>query len=130
MGEENVINRRQDLSQRRAAKAWEYVKIEHGKDYGSLTQRLTQMVQINGLVATAAFLYSKRDKAHFALLYDQLSGWICIEVYDGGGDLLEQIRSRSSVDLRRATAEAITFSIWLRRFSEAVFGDVRSDQED
>jgi CRISPR-associated protein Cmr5 len=131
-----------NLSQKRADYAWQCVDPESGAvpeslrmDHARLAQSLTQMIQVNGLGPTIAFLLAKakgekaRKSAH-RLIYDQLSFWVTERVYgQRGNHLLREIAQKPSDQLRRATAEAIALSVWLRRFSEAVAGDVRSSEE-
>ncbi len=142
---EQAGNDPRTLEQRRAAKAYaciqEVVKAKKdgkvGEDYptkyASLAQSLNQMILVNGLGSTLAFLRAKAKaeddkKSHHQRLYNHLNEWVGARIY-GNGDLLNQIVTKSSNDLRRATAEAIAFSVWLRRCAEAEFGDVR-DQRD
>lgn len=138
MADQTQPTPQQRLSQERAQQAWaaitanEVSKFE-GK-YATLTQKLSTMIYTNGLGPTVAFLLAKAKgkpfaESHHKLLYDQLSAWVSRKVYLGG-DLLDNIINNSSIDLRRATHEAIEFAIWLRRFSEAKFGEHKDDDEN
>jgi len=114
----------QQLSdQSRAARAWQDIKavqVEDQAGYGSLARRLPALIQVNGLAQTLAFLCSKPDKVHFKLVYNNLDRWVGAFVNPGGErDLLEWIVTQNSAQYRRATAEALAFSLWLRRFAEA-----------
>jgi len=123
------MTRRQTLEQERAGRAWECVrevkdKEDYADKYGSLARKAPSLVQTNGLGQTLAFLLSKakgKDNEHQAL-YDHLSGWVTGQMR-WGKPLLEEVVSRDSADYRRATAEAMAFLIWLRRFAEAELGE-------
>jgi len=106
--------------QARASRAWDNIgKVKtNKKEYGTLARKLPTLIQTNGLGQTLAFLCSKPDKAHFKMLYQHLSDWVVNQV-DGSGDLLEWVIQQDSSQYRRATAEAITYAMWLRRFAEA-----------
>ena len=92
------------------------------------------LVLTNGLGQTLAFLLSKAKRydpsarrkpearAH-DLLYTHLSRWVLeqlrVGVGQGQGDLLEWVLSTDSAGYRRATAEALAYLNWLKRFAEA-----------
>lgn len=142
MTQQPALSPQKTLSQRRAHQAWAYINEANGQNfqdkYATLTQKLAAMIQVNGLGATVAFLRAKAKnkpstESHHQLLYQQVSAWICERVYDDGNaqaDLLEKIMNQSSDLLRRATTETIEFAIWLRRFSESVFGEKLSEGDD
>lgn len=142
MTQQPALSPQKTLSQRRAYQAWTYINAANGRGYqdkyATLTQKLAAMVQVNGLGATLAFLRAKAKsqlstESHHQLLYEQISAWICLRVYEdenAQADLLDKIMTQSSDLLRRATTETIEFAIWLRRFSEAVFGEKLSEGDD
>lgn len=117
----------QQLSeQQRAARAWKNITDVPGQTdetkYGSLARRFPALLQTNGLGQTLAFLRAKAgqdESDHHHVLYNQASTWVMEHMTGSQGDLLEWILSESSDAYRRATTEAIAFSIWLRRFAEA-----------
>lgn len=139
---EQIDNNPRTLEQKRAEKAYacihevmndQRVDDSYRTKYASIAQSLNQMILVNGLGSTLAFLRAKakgkdESESHHQRLYHHLNTWVGTRIY-GNGDLLNYIVTKSSNDLRRATAEAITFSTWLRRAAEAEFGDVR-DQRD
>lgn len=139
---EQIDNNPRTLEQKRAEKAYLCIKEildgypegdSYRTNYASLAQGLNQMILVNGLGSTLAFLRAKakgkdESESHHQRLYHHLNTWVGTRIY-GNGDLLNYIVTKSSNDLRRATAEAIAFSVWLRRCAEAEFGDVR-DQRD
>lgn len=121
-------SKQQTLQQERAASAWENVQDIAGrpfkKDYGSLVRGFAAMIQGNGLGPALAFLKAKGkgqdDKAH-TRLFNHISGWTLPRLGDGnnGRDLLEALLSCNSTEYRIATAEALAYVNWLKRFAEA-----------
>lgn len=120
------MNARQTRDQQRAQSAWQNVRQvpeEKGKEYGSLARGLAAMIQTNGLGQTLAFLQAKAegktDKPH-AMLFRHLSGWVGKQMTgQDRADLLEWLIQQNSDVYRRATAEALAYALWLRRFAEA-----------
>lgn len=103
-------------------------------EYLRLSRSLPAMFQNNGLLATWAFLLSKKDKKNSASLpvmeiilehyRDE-----AIELVAAGQDSPEEVfknqwvRQGSGIEgaqLMKLTAEAITFSGWLKRAAEAL----------
>lgn len=131
MGQQNNELAQQTLSeQSRAQRAWSAVKnlqLLDRKKYGTLARGLPAMLQTNGLGQTLAFLKAKakmqpKDISEHAAIYSHLSNWVMQQIFggpDANKDLLEWIISKSSNEYRQATAEAIVFAMWLRRFAEA-----------
>ncbi len=123
-------SRQRSLEQQRAAFAWDCVqqvkKKSWASDYGQLAKGLPAMVQVNGLGQTLAFLDSKgkrQDNEHARLAAD-LSRWVSKQLLGGErDDLIPWITGQASAaEYRRATAEALAFLNWLRRFAEAELG--------
>ncbi|RLI60791.1 MAG: type III-B CRISPR module-associated protein Cmr5 [Candidatus Thorarchaeota archaeon] len=124
----------QTLDQKRAERAWDDVSTVKQQDfrdkYGSLVKRLPMYVLTNGLGQTLAFLRAKgavepgkqpstEKKAHKAA-YEHLSYWVTEQIYGTRDDkLLERIIRGDSQTYRRATAEALAYLTWLKRFAEA-----------
>jgi CRISPR-associated protein Cmr5 len=84
---------------------------------------LPAMIQVNGLASTTAFLQAKAksgndEKREYSILYEQLSQRLNKYLYDNR-DLMQIIMDGSSDQYRRATAEAIAYGNWLKRFVEA-----------
>ncbi|MCC7354485.1 MAG: type III-B CRISPR module-associated protein Cmr5 [Anaerolineae bacterium] len=123
------MSRQRSLEQKRAAEAWSRVRQiqEHGKkyakEYAQLAKSAPADIQTNGLGQTLAFWRAKGKDEHKALFHD-VSGWVGNQVSHGQkSDLLEWIVNEASTDdYRRATAEAIAFLAWLKRFAEAELG--------
>ncbi|MCB0258791.1 MAG: type III-B CRISPR module-associated protein Cmr5 [Calditrichaeota bacterium] len=109
-------------------------KSENERDeYLRLSRSLPAMFQNNGLLATWAFLLSKKDKnsASLPVMEILLAHYRdeAIELVAAGHDSPEEVfknqwvRQGSSIEgpqLMKLTAEAITFSGWLKRAAEAL----------
>lgn len=118
---------RRSLDQQRAANAYAAaVPGEGDVDF----QRLPAMLQTNGLLATWAFLLAKKDKGRAALdallrhlrtradlgvppgtAHEVFRTWVGEPGGDAGG--------LGGPALRTLTAEALAFSVWLKRAAEA-----------
>lgn len=122
------------LEQKRADFAWQKIKQVDAaiqEEYGSLVKKAPADIQTNGLGQTIAFWRAKGyEKGHpkdngrnaHAQLLAHLTEWL--KSPDALGlstdDLVEWVSKTASVDdYRRATAEAIAFLVWLKRFAEA-----------
>lgn len=118
---------RQTTEQERAKSAWgniEKVPVSIQKEYGSLARGLPALIQTNGLGQALAFLSAKgkNDPAkHQSVIYKHLSDWVCSRMPQEKkpGNLLEWVITQDSGMYRRATREALAYSLWLRRFAEA-----------
>jgi len=118
----------QTLQQQRAHQAQIDVNAarRYGSDYGSLVRGVPAMIQVNGLGQTLGFLRAKDKYAHNSehwAVFQQVSSWVLnyLEVDNAANtDLLTWVTTRAnSADYRRATAEALAYPIWLKRFAEA-----------
>lgn len=117
------MSRQRSLEQERAKAAWECVLKAKGQPYagkyGQLARSAAADVQANGLGQTLAFWRAKGEAHHRALLND-VSEWVRDRLQFSERTLLDWIINTADTDgYRRATAEAIAFLIWLRRFAEA-----------
>lgn len=110
--------------QQRARFAWERVKAvdRNQKEFKSLAQSAPADIQTNGLAQTLAFWRAKWESHHRAL-YEAVSAWVMQEMGFSNQDLLEWITNPNtgSDRYRQATAEAMAFLIWVKRFAEAEF---------
>lgn len=124
------MTRQQTVEQERAKQAWDNIQsIQADKNkYGSLARRLPSLLQTNGLGQTLAFLRSKAKgkaatESEHQTMYQHLSVWVMKKM--GQPDdkqkkmLMEWIIKQPSPIYRRATAEAMAFAQWLKRFAEA-----------
>ncbi len=119
------LTNRQSIEQRRAARAWEHIteiEVNESSDtqgkYGTLVRGLAAMIQVNGLATTAAFIHAKA-KPEFDKLYSHLDRWLKEQIKYTQPDLLDFIRAAGADQYRRATAEAIEYANWLKRYVEA-----------
>jgi CRISPR-associated protein Cmr5 len=122
------VSQRQQSEQARASQAWRCIQsvesqIPNDKEkYGSLARQLPSLIQTNGLGQTLAFICSKgkglNNVNHHNLIYIHISEWV-IQQLQGRENLLEWIITEDSDTYRRATTEALSFALWLRRFAEA-----------
>ena len=114
-------SRRQTLEQQRANRAWEHISTvpdAEKSDYKTRAKNLPAMIQANGLGSTMAFLLSKPKKQAYKRIYEHLSDWLSTQMaYQG--DLMRLIRDEDINMYRRATAEAIEYGIWLKRYVES-----------
>jgi CRISPR type III-B/RAMP module-associated protein Cmr5 len=125
MPEQQKPSRRRIIAQDRAALAWEAIRSVHDNDkkgYASRVKGLPAMIQINGLASTVAFLNAK--KGADANLANHIATRILQYLRNDngnhhGGDLMTFIRRATTEQYRRATAEAIEYAIWLKRYVEA-----------
>jgi len=126
----------QTLDQRRAAHAWKViqdVKVAEPsarKEFKIQTKKLPVRIVTSGLGQSLAFLEAKGYARH---LREALDDWVKLP----GGNrparaddrLLMRIVQGSSDDLRFATAECLAYLVWLVRFADAEFRDIK-EQED
>lgn len=136
------MSRQRLLEQERAAAAWRCIeqiiesnkqldeKKKYTKEYSSLVRSAPADIQTNGLGQTLAFWRAKgyeqgrpkSDNAQAELLA-HVSAWLShpdVKILPNGKDLMKWITEEASTDTyRRATAEAIAFLTWLKRFAEA-----------
>ncbi|MBI4494104.1 MAG: type III-B CRISPR module-associated protein Cmr5 [Chloroflexi bacterium] len=128
------MSRQQSLEQQRAAQAWDCVRgvkeQAYARDYGSLARNAPADVQANGLGQMLAFWRAKGcqngrpahggDNAHYQLL-EHVSGRVRSELrLVEAVDVLVWIMNEATTEhYRRATAEAIAFLVWVKRFAEA-----------
>jgi CRISPR-associated protein Cmr5 len=117
------MSRQRSLEQKRAKAAWERVSAVKGQSfagkYGQLARNSPANIQANGLGQTLAFWKAKGEE-HHRHLFNHVSEWVKGQIGFLDGDLLQWVVTTADTDgYRRATAEAIAFLIWLKRFAEA-----------
>ncbi|MGQ9532515.1 MAG: type III-B CRISPR module-associated protein Cmr5 [Desulfotomaculales bacterium] len=127
---------RRSLEQERASFAWDCIERVKGKayekEYSGLAKAAPADIQANGLGQTLAFWRAKgwekgkpKDggaNAHYQLL-EHVSEWVGRRLGLKDIKLLDwTVRRATTEDYRRATAEAMAFLLWLRRFAEAELG--------
>ncbi len=98
------------------------------KEFSTVAKKLPSLIMTNGLGQTLAFLLAKaegKQNNHHRQVYQAVSNWVIPQVFgeeSQGKDLLGLVLEKSSVEYRRATAEAMAFAGWLKRFAEAELG--------
>ncbi len=113
------MSNQQTLQQERAASAYQAVRAAKSNDYGSLVRRLPALIQQDGLAQALVFLKAKGEK-HHQDAYNHISQWVMAKIAPNPErDLLDWLMSTDSGDYRRATAEALAYLNWLKRFAEA-----------
>ncbi len=134
------MSRQRSLEQDRAKASWECIdqvkkkneqlseKKKYAREYGGLAQSAPADIQASGLGQTLAFWRAKGfekghpriDDAHAEIL-EHVSAWLGKQrILPDGRDALEWIaKDASTDDYRRASAEAVAFLTWLKRFAEA-----------
>jgi CRISPR-associated protein Cmr5 len=129
------MSQQRSLEQKRAAQAWDCVTPVKGKkyekEYSSLAKSAPADIQANGLGQTLAFWRAKGydkgkpkdDNAHAQLLR-HVSEWVRNQLsLANSKEMLEWIAKDATTDqYRRATAEAMAFLAWVKRFAEAELG--------
>ena len=111
--------------QKRAKKAWDCVSplrgTEPASDYLTPVRKFPVMVLTNGLGQSLAFLRAKeKDNNAHQKLSGHLSSWVLEQIPSHHStELLKCIINEEGEWYRRATAETLAFTGWLKRFAEA-----------
>lgn len=112
------------LAQRRAEAAWKAVQgvqDGHGKEFKSIATSLPADIQANGFGQTMAFLQAKGKNEH-TTAFDAVAGWVQQRLNIAEKDFMHWLMTKATTEqYRQATAEAIAFAIWMKRFAEARF---------
>lgn len=136
----NTISQQQSAEQLRAKEAWTRVREVTGqpgwrKEYGQLARSAPAMILSNGLGQTLAFWRAKGYKNRqpkdgganpHARLLEHVSAWVLSQLDAQNNDgLLGWVMDAKTTtdDYRLATAEAMSFLTWLKRFAEAELGE-------
>ncbi|MDH7578757.1 MAG: type III-B CRISPR module-associated protein Cmr5 [Bacillota bacterium] len=142
------MSRQRSLEQERAKTAWARIKEvkqhnegleekkKYAKEYGSLAKSAPTNIQINGLGQTLAFLRAKGfskgkpkgngENAHcqlFLHVSEWVKGQLGLKIKDPEDLLSWIVNSATTDEYRCATAEAMAFLSWLKRFAEAELGE-------
>lgn len=116
------------------------IKDDEGKDVGrikqefrSLARSMPSMLQVNGLGAVTAFIYSKKSgslSAH-GRMYDLIQKWLeakeCV-ISVGKEDLMEQILNLDSETYRLYTNEIMNLCLWVKRFAEGMIESGKNNE--
>lgn len=108
----------------------EVLETDYKSDYKSYVKRVPMLIKTNGLGATYAFIFSKKDKAAYKKIYDDTVSWLkhenrgLIDLPEKDGEkrneLVEKIIGLNSSEYRAVTIEILLFFEWLRRFAEGM----------
>jgi CRISPR/Cas system CMR-associated protein Cmr5 small subunit len=125
-----------NLDQLRAHTAFTFVQGYKGKRdaFLGLARTLPVMLQTNGLLAAWAHLLSKSKKEEYRGALDALLAHFRatpLRLVPAGGDPASVFTGiwnapaspATGLQLRRLTAEAIAFSVWLKRAAEALLDE-------
>ncbi|GAB4483282.1 MAG: hypothetical protein Kow0088_26420 [Anaerolineales bacterium] len=125
------MSRLRSLEQERARFAWERIiaakkrNNDFAQKYGQLARSAAADVQTNGLAQTLAFWKAKgkgkQDDEH-QVIYQDVSEWVLNRIgVSKVKELLPWIMHERTTtnQYRQATAEAMAFLQWLKRFAEA-----------
>ncbi len=115
---------RRSLEQQRAQAAWRAVQNvdqSNGKEFKSVATSLPADIQANGLGQTMAFLRAKGKDEH-NITFKAVSDWVQQRLNIANEDFMTWLMTKATTEqYRQATAEAIAFAIWMKRFAEARF---------
>jgi len=132
-----------DLEKDRAKFAYQCVVEVNGnekikKDYKSYVKKIPMMILNNGLGATFAFIYSKKQKSEaYELIYKQVDDWLnkdykstkcnkTNDCYEGKDkdckevDLVRWMTCLNSQPYRATTNELLALFNWLKRFADGM----------
>lgn len=115
------------ISQQRASEAWHCIEVVHDENYADKYYQLAKGapadIQSNGLGQTLAFWKAKGhgEGRYFIVLFNHLSTWLQHQpgIMHNIDTLDWIVNAATTSQYRRATAEAIAFLIWVKRFAEA-----------
>jgi CRISPR-associated protein Cmr5 len=115
---------RRSLEQQRAQAAWHAVQgvdQDKSKEFKSVATSLPADIQANGFGQTMAFLRAK-GKGEHEIAFNAVASWVKQRLDIKDKDFMNWLMTRATTEeYRRATAEAIAFAIWMKRFAEARF---------
>lgn len=112
--------------QKRAKRAWETMtkareewRGEKWDRFDGHVKRLGPRIVTAGLGPAVAFVAAKEGSDY--LLLKHLSEWLLrnVDTKDTNRDLQQKIMAGTSDDLRRWTADALEWLVWVKRFCEA-----------
>ena len=93
-----------------------------GENGGEVVKKLPPMIRENGLLGALAYALEKNNSGDYQKAFDVICGHLNelkkVEAKDAAGLLDELIKDSDSLKLRVATAEALLYLNYLRRFAE------------
>lgn len=94
------------------------------KEYKSYVKKIPMLIKTNGLGATFAFIFSKKDKEAYGLIYSQVSEWFTRDEnpfkFEIKEDFTKELCKMVSQQYRAITTETLALFSWLRRFAEGL----------
>ena len=130
------------IEQGRAKQAYKYASNVDGKmkeKYSSHVKKVPMMIKTNGLGATFAFIFSKKDKEGgvYQEIGRNITDWVNFDDkykrYGIGNkpkkfqDLVGEVVELKSFEYRALTIEILAFFNWLRRFAEGLITEGDGD---
>lgn len=109
-------------------------KEEQKKKYRAHVKDVPMMIKTNGLGATFAFIFSKKDKEKaYGIIYTQTTAWLAQERthlidLSNNTQLVEELVKLNSSQYRAVTIEVLALFNWLRRFAEGLILDKEEQQ--
>lgn len=89
------------------------------KEFRSLARSFPSMIQVNGLGAATAFLFSKKGGEHKAM-YQLTDDWTKRKFGEMDCDLMQRITKMDSKQYRLYTRELMNLCLWVKRFAEGL----------
>jgi len=128
------MNGVKDLAKERSQFAYQKVeeasKQSFKKDYKTYVKKIPMMVLTNGLGATFAFVYSKKNKEAYGLIYTQVDEWLKKDYKQNNNDeLVKWIIDQDSQSYRAVTNEVLALFNWLKRFADGMIEEVENGEE-
>lgn len=109
-------------------------KIKKNKTYKSYVKKIPMLIKTNGLGATLAFMYSKKEKANlegdtYNKILETIKLWITSEdekklmTLDSDKDFIEELLKVDNSTYKAITFEVLELFSWIRRFAEGMVED-------
>lgn len=94
------------------------------REFRSLARSFPSTIQVNGLAAAVAFLFSKKKQSYaHIILYNAIDDWtknkFSVESKTGS-DLMNRITNMDSACYRLYTDECMNLCLWIKRFAEGM----------
>ena len=127
---------RAEFAYKYAIDATKMAKEEDRKKYRAYAKNVPMMIKTNGLGATIAFIFSRKDKeSAYGLLYKQLTDWLSQKQKNpinlsNDKPLVEAVVTLNSPAYRAVTAEVLALFSWLRRFAEGLIQDEEDHKKE
>ncbi len=100
------------------------VPSKQQKEYKAYVKKIPIMVLTNGLRATFAFVYSKKNKEAYGLIYQQIAKWFEVDEKV----FMKWIIDQESPEYRATTNEVLALFNWLKRFADGMIEGEVTDE--